>query len=86
MERVFLRSLLTYGFQRLKPQYDEPLSNFAFKFNLRCYIEAWRAKALSAFVLRWKGIGVMPAFRGWRGKVGDMRTAGAYTRPLLSST
>ena len=24
-------------FQRLKLQYDEPLSNFAFKFNLRHY-------------------------------------------------
>ena len=26
------------GTKRLKPKYDEPLSNFAFKFNLRRYI------------------------------------------------
>jgi hypothetical protein len=25
------------GTKRLKLDYDEPLSNFAFKFNLRCY-------------------------------------------------
>ena len=25
------------GTQRLKLQYDKPLLNFAFKFNLRCY-------------------------------------------------
>ena len=25
------------GAEPLKPKYDEPLSNFAFNFNLRCY-------------------------------------------------
>jgi len=29
------------GTQRLKLQYDEPLSNFAFKFNLRRYNSVW---------------------------------------------
>ena len=31
------------GFQRLKLQYEEPLSNFAFKLNVRRYIAAHSA-------------------------------------------
>ena len=32
--------------ERLKPKCDELLSNFAFKFNLRCYIKGWAANTL----------------------------------------
>jgi hypothetical protein len=31
-----------YWFQRLKLKYDEPLSNFAFTFNLRIYTKGAR--------------------------------------------
>jgi len=31
---------MVIGSKRLKLQYDEPLSNFAFKFNLRGYTKA----------------------------------------------
>jgi hypothetical protein len=51
--------------KRLILKYDEPLSNFAFKFNLRHYnlVRKWGIEAC-----------------------GYYHEAGAYTRPLLSST
>jgi hypothetical protein len=55
----------------LKPQYHETLSNFAFNFNLRRYnLEA--VLWLGERMIHW----------------GEDRTlvAGAYTRPLFSST
>jgi len=47
------------GTKHLKLKYDEPLSKFAFKFNLRRYAEArerlaaWMAHHLSCFDLTW---------------------------------
>ena len=54
------------GIKRLKLKYDEPLSNFAFKFNLRRYSAAAGALLAMAafFVMPWPQSG-----------------AGAYTRP-----
>ena len=49
----------------LKLKYDEPLSNFAFKFNLRHYNE-WDEEKQANKV--------------------QLYRAGAYTRPLFSST
>jgi len=38
------------GTERLKLKHDEPLSNFAFKFNLRRYsMELWREDTLNFF-------------------------------------
>ena len=47
-------ALTAPGTKRLKLKYDEPLSNFAFNFNLRRYIKATQAsrkakKALESF-------------------------------------
>jgi len=58
----------------LKLYYEEPASNFAFKFKLRRYIKAAEdavaaAEAANAAVKAAEGI-----------------EAGAYTRPLFSST
>jgi hypothetical protein len=55
------------GIKRLKLKFDDPLPNFAFKFNLRRYNEVMSFHACGA-------------------NVGDMYEAGAYTRPLFSST
>ena len=52
------------GTKRLKLKSDEPLSSFAFEFNLRRYIQA--------------NLTLAELFR-------KPATAGAYTRPLLSS-
>ena len=40
------------GTTRLKLKYDKPLSSFAFKFNLRCYIEALLARCVDGTVGR----------------------------------
>jgi len=61
-----------YGFQHLKLEYDEPLSNFAFNSNLRRFIKE-------------------PSFDGafldmHLGMNGQTMEAGAYSRPLFSST
>jgi hypothetical protein len=48
------------GIKRLKLVRDDPLTNFAFKFNLRRYNEVAHPQ--------------------------DVNQAGAYTRPLFSST
>ena len=56
----------------MKLQYGEPLSNFAFNFNLRCYNEAKRDAEKDAE-------------EASRAKL-MVEVAGAYTRPLFSST
>ena len=50
------------GSKRLKLKYDEPLSNFAFNFNLRRYIEAEDARILTDMSLmrRMYGRGLHP--------------------------
>jgi hypothetical protein len=58
------------GTKRLNLLYDKPLSNFAFKFNLRRY-NTDSEKLMT-------GIGAT-------GKI-DVKQAGAYTRPLFGST
>jgi hypothetical protein len=50
------------GTKRLKPKYDDPLSNFAFKFNLRRYNEERLQKALNYFINQ----AVSAAFYTWR--------------------
>jgi len=67
------------GIKLLKLKYDKPLSNFAFKFNLRRYSEA--SVSLSQ-VFQLVGTKYDNAFTG--GVVGEQ--AGAYTRSLYSST
>ena len=66
------------GTNRLKLEYDEQLSDFAFKFNLRCYklVVLERAQA-QRFV---QGLDTFLKSQQSRLK------AGAYTRSLLSST
>ena len=51
------------GSKRLKLKYDEPLSNFAFNFNLRRYIEAEDARILTDMSLmrRMYGRGLHPS-------------------------
>ena len=73
-------------FQRLKLLYDRPLSNFAFKFNLRRYIMAVDAgEALSSLPdwlsLTVNGTAVAMPYGAFDGD----RLAGAYTRPLFGS-
>jgi len=66
------------GTKSLKPKYDKPLSiclNFAFKFNLRRYNEEVVDVSDS------EKLDVSSSFYGM-----DAYTAGAYTRPLFSST
>jgi hypothetical protein len=57
---------VTAWLQRLKPIFDEPVSNVDFICNLRRYIST------------------MPCSTAWRSGCGCW--AGAYTRPLFSST
>jgi len=45
-----LISISTHGFPRLKPKYDKPLSNYAFKFNLRRYRKGSYHAALPLFL------------------------------------
>jgi hypothetical protein len=62
------------GNNRLTVKCDMLLSNFAFKFNLRRYIKARRIGGV-----------YLPNTRWFEGEEGGGLTAGAYTRPLLSS-
>jgi hypothetical protein len=55
---------------RLKLEHDKPLSNFAFKFNLRRYNVVIQGTVRAAVT----------------DPDGVEREAGAYTRPLFSST
>jgi len=60
--------------KRLKPTYDNLLSSFAFKFNLRCYIVPSRIRVGG----HWRRLrAVLPGLR-----LRGVRRAGAYTRPL----
>ena len=71
----------------MKLQYDEQLSKFAFDFNLRRYIQVPNAHFIDAAVVNvsrqdsFRHQFVMPLSI----TVG-MKRAGAYTRPLFSST
>jgi len=58
------------GYKHLKLEHENLLSNFAFNFNLRRYNEEDEEKEANKFQL-------------YREKEAE---AGAYTRPLLSST
>ena len=97
------------GTKRLRLKHDEPLSSFAFKFNLRRYIEGedgmdvdgedgggggggkragWREAAYS-LVLDYSALSarLKQAPRpSDREKMDEELRAGAYTRPLSSST
>jgi hypothetical protein len=54
----FKTTLKTPGTKRLKPEYEELISNFAFKFNLRRYTEAGESEVgraeLQADHAEWK--------------------------------
>jgi uncharacterized membrane protein len=80
----------------LKLQYDQLLSTFAFKFNLRRYNEN-----LPRMLTLWFDVGAAAAAHeaggkstsassgrggGGAGGAGGGLSAGAYTRPLLSSS
>ena len=75
------------GTKRLKLKYDGPLSNAAFKFSLRRYTEVLVFRDVCP------GYRIRPATDKERGmkmskevmKLRDFE-AGAYTRPLLTST
>jgi hypothetical protein len=57
-------------FQRLKLKHDEPLSNVAFNFNLRRYTVGWARRRVHQYATSLRAA----------------CEAGAYTRPLFSST
>jgi hypothetical protein len=59
-------------FQRLKLKCDEPLSSVAFNFNLSRYMEDPYAEPVDIFATPPEGL--------------ELVEAGAYTRPLFSST
>ena len=67
------------GIKLLKLEYDEPLSKFAFKFNLRRYTEADLEVVVKLIDSERNGSISKAEFAS--GLV-----AGAYTRPLLSPT
>jgi hypothetical protein len=68
------------GAKRFKLDHDEPLSNFAFGFNLRRYIWVRRAvQARDGRILRY-------AHQRRAMAAAAARWAGAYTRQLFSST
>jgi hypothetical protein len=66
----------------LKLQYDETLSNFAFNFNLRHYTTVSFARDQTRLIAEEIGVAATAA-TNW---LISGFTAGAYTRPLLSST
>jgi hypothetical protein len=72
------------GIERLKLKYDDPLSNFAFKFNLRRYNKDPRCVGLldtSADPPTFSTVAISTTITD-----SGMFEAGAYTRPLSSST
>jgi hypothetical protein len=76
----------------LKLRYDGPVSNFAFKFNMRRYTTAYREVELAGadpYALVGRSVRIFwPADDVfYRGVVRDFDpAAGAYTRPLFGST
>ena len=73
------------GIKRLKLKCDEPLSNVAFKYNLRCYHED--GLVLRGCEVLVPGIAFLDHVREWRAqRIPAALAAGAYTRQLLSST
>jgi len=69
----------------LKLKCDEPLSNCAFKFNLRRYTKTLRSKLR---VFEWASVVYTSALTGQRIQkvLSAAAEAGAYTRPLLGSS
>jgi len=67
------------GTKRLKPKRDIMLSKSAFEFNLRHYTEAQEVK--QQHLERWKQQ-KRDQYAEWK----HGKEAGAYTRPLFSST
>ena len=63
------------GAERLKLKHDDLLSRFAFKFNLRRYNMALRTTILAKMTNRLMSLATANGL-----------AAGAYTRPLFSST
>jgi hypothetical protein len=70
------------GSERLKLRCDEMLSNFAFRFNLRCY--TWEAQCDAARVhrsklrrvaMKWSEQRVAGAFAGWLSAIAQRRLA-----------
>jgi hypothetical protein len=75
------------GTTRLKLKCDDPLSNFAFKINLRRYTVALAAPQPTMLIDDW--ILVQSSCADTAELLSDVRReleAGAYTRPLFSST
>ena len=72
-------TLTAPGTKRLKLKCDEPLSNFAFKCNLRHYILDDRAAAAEE-------VAAAEAADPYGAALRYGLEAGAYTRPLLGST
>jgi hypothetical protein len=80
-------TLKAHGTDRLKLKSDEPLSSFAFKVNLRRYTKARMQSQLTS--LRKNPVCAMcggPAASPEAVHALIHFSAGAYTRPLLSST
>ena len=71
------------GTNVLTLKYDEPLSNFAFKFNLRRYIEGWSKQHAIIFPALTRQFPDL--FPEHHFRMSQWAWAGAYTRPLLSS-
>ena len=76
------------GSNLLTPQFDEPLSHFALKFDLRRYIPGVHAASGQQLNGCLNLVDLAGSERTARsGAEGQrMKEAGAYTRPLFSST
>jgi hypothetical protein len=72
------RMLKPPGTKRSKLKCDAPLSNFVFKLNLRPYTKDHGIDLVKRRTSQFKGV-------CWKKDRGKWQ-AGAYTRPLLSST
>ena len=72
--------------QRLKLQYDEPLSHFAINFNLRRYGMGGGQRPARANMGAAANMQEREPEPEIKLTLAQAREAGAYTRPLLSST